>query len=313
MAPRFAALWLVAILIAAACALASTPSRSQAGTPPGILLTGEGIELFDPGSGGAREVVARRGGQPAFLPSGEAFAYIREGGCFPAGHDGWCYTEYSVFIKSLAEKDPTVVGRQLFGWTDFFVRAVDVSRGGRLVFSAKRGPGPDEHGNNLDIYSAALDGGDVRQLTDNPAFENDPAVSPDGRHIAFVRRVDGRGQIFTMGIDGSHLKRLTHDRKRNRLPSWSPDGRRLLFISQPTGANPFGRREIYAIGAHGGREHRLTHNKKMEGEATYSPDGRSIAFLLQRSLWLMGADGSAPHLIRRSPVIGGYEGGMDWG
>ena len=276
-----------------------------------LLSGGNHVDLYRPASGDLRRV-AQGGNEAVLFPSGEELAYIREVGCFPIGENG-CYTEYSIFEKSLDE-EATEPGRGTFGPTDFFVRAVDVTPRGRLVFSAKPGPGPPEGWERqMEIYSANLDGSGVTQLTHDEAFDNDPVVSPDGTRIAFSRRVHGRGQIFTMRLDGSHLMRVTRDRRRNRLPAWSPNGRRLVYLSQPAGHNAFVEREIYSVAAGGGRGRRLTRNETSEeGTAAYSPDGRSIAFLNAGGVWVMGADGSSPHRILSAPGIPSYED-LDWG
>lgn len=280
-----------------------------AGALPGrLLISAHGeIELFDAKSGDRREV-AERAVSPAFAPDGGEFAYIREGGCFrtPKG----CYTEYSLFLKSLSNQRAQAPGRQVFGWKQFFVRAVDVAPGGRLIFSAEPGPGPGRRGRGLEIYSANPDGSRIRQLTHNRVFDNDPAVSPDGRFIAFSRRVHGRGQIFTMRTDGGGAWRVTRDDGRDREPSWSPGGRRILYLSQPAGAE--GLREIYAIRADGENRRQLTFNRAIENEPTYSPDGRWIAYVRQEELWAMRPGGTDPRQVltpRRPP---GFEGGIDW-
>jgi Tol biopolymer transport system component len=274
-----------------------------------LLQEGQIIDLYDPATGELRQL-ADQGDQPVFFPAGDAFAYIRAGGCFPTGPES-CFTEYSVFEKSLDVEDEAAPGRQVFGWTDFFVRAIDLTPEGRIVFSAKAGPGPAEDGRTLEIYSARLDGGDLRQLTHNAVFDNDPVVSPDGRRIAFSRKVKGRGQIFTMSIDGGHLKRTTRDSARNRQPTWSPDGRRIVYLSQPPGHAAFEEREIYSAGADGGRKRRLTRNQLTEGAAVFSPDGEWIAYLQLGAVWLMKPDGSRQHQLL--PVSGGpgYSD-LDW-
>ncbi|NUP51546.1 MAG: hypothetical protein HOW97_30150 [Catenulispora sp.] len=58
-----------------------------------------------------------------------------------------------------------------------------------------------------------------------------PAVSPDGTRIAFLR-ADSRGvkQLFTVAADGvSGLVQLTHDDSDATEPAWSPDGRTLAY------------------------------------------------------------------------------------
>jgi Tol biopolymer transport system component len=42
-----------------------------------------------------------------------------------------------------------------------------------------------------------------------PAFDCDPAISPDGNQIAFVSDRDGNFEIYIQNLDGSNLRRLT--------------------------------------------------------------------------------------------------------
>jgi dipeptidyl aminopeptidase/acylaminoacyl peptidase len=71
----------------------------------------------------------------------------------------------------------------------------------------------------------------------------DPAVSPDGKQIAFVGFSEEKDKgdnldIFLIGVDGTNLTRLTFHRGHDVCPRWSPDGKSLYFLSQrgsPTG------------------------------------------------------------------------------
>lgn len=83
---------------------------------------------------------------------------------------------------------------------------------------------------NSDIWSAAPDGSDPRRLTDDPEFDGWPAISPDGRTIAFAsRRGGGRFQLYLMPIAGGEPRRLTLSETMNHTqPAWAPDSRRLL-------------------------------------------------------------------------------------
>ncbi|WP_329412770.1 cell wall-binding repeat-containing protein [Streptomyces sp. NBC_00704] len=64
-----------------------------------------------------------------------------------------------------------------------------------------------------------------RVLTD----AGQPAYSPDGTRLAFVRKVDGAPQIFTANADGTDVRQRTSGPRRFANPSWSPTGARIVF------------------------------------------------------------------------------------
>ncbi|HXO75877.1 MAG TPA: hypothetical protein VN824_11590, partial [Puia sp.] len=82
------------------------------------------------------------------------------------------------------------------------------------------------------IYLVPTDGSaPPRQLTtkDNAV---QPAWSPDGKQLAFVRSVDGRSQIFLLSFEGGEPIQFTHFRYGASSPKWSPDGKEILFTSR---------------------------------------------------------------------------------
>jgi hypothetical protein len=56
-----------------------------------------------------------------------------------------------------------------------------------------------------------------------------PAWSPDGTRLAFVRKVDGKSQIFTANADGTDVQQRTVGPRFFANPSWSPTGTRIVF------------------------------------------------------------------------------------
>ncbi|MHB0936056.1 MAG: Gfo/Idh/MocA family oxidoreductase [Armatimonadota bacterium] len=100
---------------------------------------------------------------------------------------------------------------------------------------------PDEE----DLYALALGEGQPRKLTDGDicshfrlsakdehGSSDAPAVSPDGRRIAFIGlTMEGVPQVFTMNLDRSDRRQLTRRPTPCGRVKWSPDGARLTFVS----------------------------------------------------------------------------------
>jgi Tol biopolymer transport system component len=126
-----------------------------------------------------------------------------------------------------------------------------------------------------------------------------PAVSPDGARIAFVRG----DAILVAGVDGRHARRVTPvDLARQRpasAPAWSPDGTRIAFVAG---------RDLYTVRVADRAVRRLTRSPKpWLGNVTpaYSPDGRTIAFgrstdAFNSDIFLMAADGTGLRRLTRT-------------
>ncbi len=84
------------------------------------------------------------------------------------------------------------------------------------------------------LYIASLDGSSQpKQLTTRESASQ-PAWSPDGKQLAFIRTVEGKPQIFVLSFDGGEPVQLTRFRYGAGNPKWSPDGKQLLFSSSIT-------------------------------------------------------------------------------
>ncbi len=156
----------------------------------------------------------------------------------------------------------------------------------RIVFESNRN-------GNWDIYSMDVNGNNLRQLTDHPAFDQYPACSPDGRRIAFASERHGPSDLYVMDSDGGNVVRLTNSNFVEDFPSWSPDGTKIAFASYRVG-----NWEIYTIDTDGNNLTRLTKNERLDAAPNWSPDGKKIAFYsdpdgraVSRHIFVMNADG----------------------
>jgi Tol biopolymer transport system component len=68
------------------------------------------------------------------------------------------------------------------------------------------------------------DGTDPRRLTEGPAFNFQPAVSPDGRTVAFASTRDGNYEIYLMDASGTNQRNFTRSPAKETTPVWFPNG-----------------------------------------------------------------------------------------
>jgi dipeptidyl aminopeptidase/acylaminoacyl peptidase len=85
-----------------------------------------------------------------------------------------------------------------------------------------------------DLWLFPVAGGAPRQLTSDKANDTQPAVSPDGKWIAFVskRGDDTENQVYVIAVDGGEARRVTNLPTGVSVPKWFPDSQRIAFISE---------------------------------------------------------------------------------
>ncbi len=88
---------------------------------------------------------------------------------------------------------------------------------------------------SFDIYTADLDGNILSKLTDEPGYDAEPTLSPDGSLIVFTSIRSGDLELYTMKPDGSDVKQVTSGLGYDGGAFFSPDGKELIFrASRPT-------------------------------------------------------------------------------
>ncbi len=87
-----------------------------------------------------------------------------------------------------------------------------------------------------DLWRTSINGGNAQRLTTHAGQEAHPAISPDGKWLAFTARYEGPVEIYVMPLSGGVPKRLTYDGAGNaRVQGWTPDGKVLQSTARLAG------------------------------------------------------------------------------
>lgn len=122
----------------------------------------------------------------------------------------------------------------------------------------------------------APDGSGWTRLTRDFGTDAQPAWSPDGFWVAFVRGSPGVSDLYVVRPDGTETRRVTRFAGFEHHPTWSPDSTRLAFIMGPD-ANAYGvTGELWTIGIDGTDPTMLFAGPV--AAPTWSPDGTRILF-----------------------------------
>ena len=84
---------------------------------------------------------------------------------------------------------------------------------------------------------------------ESPLWLRFPAISPDGKTIAFSYK----GDLFTVPVTGGQARQLTTHAAYDAYPVWSPDGQHIAFASSREGSL-----DVWLIARQGGTPQRLT-------------------------------------------------------
>lgn len=136
-----------------------------------------------------------------------------------------------------------------------------------------------------DIFISSIEGGDAQPLTQDFAWNIHPAVSPNGKQIAFISDRDGLSNVWVMNRDGTELRQVTKE-KNNIIhaPKWSPDGEYILVTKGIMSSRSIPAGEIWMYHHTGGTG--LAIKKRVNGlkdqkniaDPAFSHDGQYIYF-----------------------------------
>ena len=148
---------------------------------------------------------------------------------------------------------------------------------------------------------AGLAGFQLNQLTRDAGLSHRPALSRDGKLLAYSSDAsqDGGMNLYVRQVAGGQPIRLTFDGAGNTWPDFSPDGSKIVFRSNRGGGG------IYEIPAFGGQSRLLARGGL---RPRFSPDGSKVAYWTgsegvadtipgHTSVWVVPATGGQPQRV----------------
>ena len=154
---------------------------------------------------------------------------------FKSRQDGVGYLDFGfnhIFVLSVDGGTPV---RVTSGDYQHSSAAAWTPDGNHLVFSSNRTEGWEHDHRNSELYVTSILTGETRAVTDRAGPDHSPAVSPDGRRIAFVGYEDRMrtyqvSRLRVMNIDGSGERVVTGGLDRSvSNPVWAADGSGVYF------------------------------------------------------------------------------------
>jgi Tol biopolymer transport system component len=180
-----------------------------------------------------------------------------------------------------------------------------------------------------DIFSAAPDGSDIKNITNVNGYDAEATIAPNGRRVVFTSMRDGDLDIYTMDMDGRNVKRLTNETGYDGGPFWSYDSKWIVFrahhpksekdvadykallkenLIRPTTL------EIWVMKADGSEKRQITNNGKANFAPYFFPDGKRIIFSSNHAdlkgrdfdLYVVKVDGSGLERITFNNTFDGF-------
>jgi Tol biopolymer transport system component len=144
----------------------------------------------------------------------------------------------------------------------------------------------------------------LQRITDTVGLEEAPAISPDGKTIAYVASDGAHRQIWVRLITGGSPLQITRDNANHEAPRWAPDSSALIYFTSP--ALPGEAGAVSEVAALGGPPRILT---TALTEADISHDGRRLTLFQlvdgQMKLVTMERDGSGTRNLADLGAVAG--------
>ena len=146
---------------------------------------------------------------------------------------------------------------------------------------------------SYDIFMADLNGKIVKRLTDDPGYDAEATISPDGRKMVFTSTRDGDLELYIMDLKSGRTRRVTNQLGYDGGAWFSPDGKKLIWrASRPKTDEEVKeyrellkenlvaptRMEVWIADADGGNARQVTQLGQANWAPAYMPDSKRIIF-----------------------------------
>ena len=152
--------------------------------------------------------------------------------------------------------------------------------GSQIIFSAVRKPEAEYLRGGSEIYALNVKTGAIKALTDRDGTDAGPAVSRDGRFIAYTGNDNNNNtynitRLYVMNLDGTNKRELTGNLDRDPTGLvWANDNGGIYFTAEDKGTN-----QLYLAALNGPAPKPLTSGNQQLLTANVSNNGRAVAVL----------------------------------
>jgi len=158
---------------------------------------------------------------------------------------------------------------------------------------------------NSDLYVVPITGGETVRITSNPAADNSPSYSPDGKYLAFRMQArpgyeSDRWRLAVLERATGKLTVLTEHLDRWVTGfTWSPDSTRLFYTVEDRG-----RQVVHMVPVTGGGARTIISGPGYVSDVQFTPDGKTMVYLGQSGvqpakLFRVSSAGGAPEPLTR--------------